>query len=34
VPHLAAWQSLLCTTAGLPPLADGIIQLTTRLEQQ
>lgn len=34
VPHLAAWQSLLCTTAGLPPVADGVISLTTRLEQQ
>ncbi len=34
MPHLAAWQSLLCMTAGLPPIADGIISLTTRLEQQ
>lgn len=31
--HLAAWQMLLCTTAGLPPLPEGIIPLTTRLDR-
>ena len=28
--HLAAWQHLLCTTAGLPPLADGIVPLARK----
>ncbi|MGB3954398.1 MAG: DUF3000 domain-containing protein [Brooklawnia sp.] len=32
-PQLAAWQALLCTTAGLPPLPDGVIALTSRLER-
>lgn len=31
--HLAAWQMLLCTTAGLPPLPEGIIALTSRLDR-
>lgn len=31
-PHLAAWQTLLCTTAGLPPLPEGVIPLTARLD--
>ncbi|MGI5952680.1 MAG: DUF3000 domain-containing protein [Brooklawnia sp.] len=31
--HLAAWQMLLCTTAGLPPLPEGIIPLTSRLDR-
>jgi len=30
--HIAAWQALLCTTAGLPPLPDGIIPLSGRLD--
>ena len=30
VPHLAAWQDLLCTTAGLPTLPDGMVQLSPR----
>lgn len=30
-PHLAAWQSLLCLTAGLPQLPEGITPLTPRL---
>ena len=30
VHHLAAWQDLLCTTAGLPPLAEGVVPLTRR----
>ncbi|WIY81400.1 DUF3000 domain-containing protein [Propionimicrobium sp. PCR01-08-3] len=34
VPHLTAWQALLCMTAGIPPLADGVVQLTNRLERQ
>ncbi|MDA8437474.1 MAG: DUF3000 domain-containing protein [Propionibacterium sp.] len=25
--HLAAWQDLLCTTAGLPPLPEGVVPL-------
>lgn len=28
--HLAAWQDLLCTTAGLPPLPDGVVAITDR----
>lgn len=32
-PHLVAWQTLLCTTAGLPPLPEGVIALTTRLDR-
>lgn len=32
-PHLAAWQTLLCTTAGLPPLPEGVIPLLGRLER-
>lgn len=32
-PHLAAWQTLLCTTAGLPPLPEGVIPLTARLDR-
>ncbi|WP_051139747.1 MULTISPECIES: DUF3000 domain-containing protein [Aestuariimicrobium] len=30
VPHLRAWQDLLCTTAGLPSLPDGVVQLAPR----
>ncbi|MEL4504370.1 DUF3000 domain-containing protein [Luteococcus sp. H138] len=29
-PHLAAWQDLLCTTAGLPALPAGIVLLGSR----
>lgn len=29
-PHLAAWQDLLCQTAGLPPLPEGVVLLGTR----
>ena len=29
-PHLTAWTTLLCTTAGLPPLPDGVVVLTPR----
>lgn len=32
-PHLTAWQTLLCMTAGLPPLPEGVIPLTTRLDR-
>jgi hypothetical protein len=28
--HLLAWCDLLCTTAGLPPLAPGVVTLPTR----
>jgi hypothetical protein len=28
--HLMAWCDLLCTTAGLPPLAPGVVTLPTR----
>lgn len=30
-PHLAAWQYLLCLTAGLPPLPEGVIPLSPRM---
>lgn len=26
--HLMSWSELLCTTAGLPPLPDGVVPLT------
>lgn len=29
-PHLAAWQELLCTTAGLPELPPGVVMLGSR----
>ncbi|MFC6360072.1 DUF3000 domain-containing protein [Luteococcus peritonei] len=29
-PHLAAWQDLLCMTAGLPSLPQGIVMLGSR----
>ncbi|MGY4720776.1 DUF3000 family protein [Naumannella cuiyingiana] len=29
-PHLAAWQDLLCTMAGLPPLPEGVVMITDR----
>lgn len=32
-PHLVAWQTLLCTAAGLPPLPEGVIPLLGRLER-
>ncbi|MGA4668333.1 DUF3000 domain-containing protein [Propionibacteriaceae bacterium Y1923] len=28
--HLGAWQDLLCLTAGLPPLPEGVVLLTPR----
>jgi hypothetical protein len=28
--HLRAWSELLCLTAGLPPLPDGVVPLATR----
>ena len=28
--HLAAWSELLCMTAGLPPLPDGVVSLLPR----
>ena len=28
--HLLAWCDLLCTTAGLPPVAPGVVTLPTR----
>lgn len=30
--HLLAWSDLLCTTAGLPPLPQGVIPLSSRLQ--
>lgn len=30
-PHLAAWQDLLCTTAGLPALPHGVVLLGSRM---
>lgn len=29
-PHLSAWQDVLCLTAGLPPLPDGVVLLSAR----
>lgn len=29
-PHLAAWSTLLCTAAGLPPLPEGVVPLPRR----
>lgn len=31
--HLAAWQELLCLTAGLPPLPEGIVPLDLNRER-
>ncbi len=28
--HLRAWETLLCTAAGLPPLPDGVVSLGPR----
>jgi len=28
--HLSAWQDLLCLTAGLPPVPEGVVLLTSR----
>lgn len=33
-PHVAAWSDLLCTLAGLPPLAPGITPLPNRRGQR
>ena len=33
-PHVAAWSDLLCTLAGLPPLAPGVIALPNRRGQR
>ncbi|MBK9696908.1 MAG: DUF3000 domain-containing protein [Propionibacteriaceae bacterium] len=30
VHHLRAWSELLCLTAGLPPLPEGVVPLATR----
>ena len=32
--HLLAWCDLLCTTAGLPPMAPGVTSLPTRRSQR
>ncbi len=32
--HVAAWSDLLCTMAGLPPLAPGVISLPNRRGQR
>ena len=32
--HLLAWCDLLCTTAGLPPLAPGVVTLPTAAPRQ
>lgn len=32
-PHLASWQELLCTTAGLPPVGEGIIPISFSLDR-
>lgn len=28
--HLRAWSEMLCTTAGLPPLPDGVVMISSR----
>jgi hypothetical protein len=28
--HLSAWAELMCTTAGLPPLPDGVVMMPSR----
>lgn len=28
--HLMSWSELLCTTAGLPPLPEGVVVMSTR----
>lgn len=33
LPHLAGWQELMCSTAGLPPLAPGIVALPSHAER-
>ncbi|MGZ8705501.1 MAG: DUF3000 family protein, partial [Aeromicrobium sp.] len=33
-PHVEAWSNLLCTLAGLPPLAPGVIPLPNRRGQR
>jgi Protein of unknown function (DUF3000) len=33
-PHLAAWAELLCTLAGLPPLAAGVVMMPSRRNPQ
>ena len=33
-PHLAAWAELLCTLAGLPPLAAGVVMMPSRRKPQ
>lgn len=29
-PHLSAWAEMLCMTAGLPPLPDGVVSMPAR----
>ena len=31
--HLQAWQTLACTSSGVPPLPDDIIPISTRIER-
>lgn len=33
-PHLNAWGELLCTTAGLPPVPDGVTSIPSRRTPQ
>ncbi|EPD33485.1 MULTISPECIES: DUF3000 domain-containing protein [Propionimicrobium] len=30
IPHLEAWQQLMCFTCGMPPLAPGVVSLSRR----
>ena len=32
--HVTAWSDLLCTLAGLPPLAPGVLQLPRRRSRE
>ena len=33
-PHLSAWAEMLCMTAGLPPLPDGVVSMPARRSPQ
>jgi hypothetical protein len=33
-PHLSAWAELLCMTAGIPPLPDGVVSIPSRRSPQ
>lgn len=33
-PHLSAWAEMLCMTAGIPPLPDGVVSIPSRRSPQ